>query len=886
MTDIAWMDDLNGHATTLCLCTSSMRLYYAQVDEITSAFSVAVPETACPCVYTFQSNENATSIKGFRLFHAENDATILSGSGQNKYDDILAIGFDSGDISIMHSRIDRMRPLERFKIHCHSSTISAFLWIADMSLFVAASHDSNISIHTFNLSRDGVSETKMFIAHSKAIHAIVYSSQDAVVASCGLERDILVWSPFTTQLLARLTGHLSSVFSLAVELQSSHLISLGSDRQVHVWSLTKFNCLCKRKLVTKLHRDVDIKSLVVDGSSLIFGINFPLIWPISKTALPETKTARSASHNSQVLVLLQSDQFEQLITVQADGQATTWAMATGVEITNFCVTPATSVAVNCATLDPKQRRLVVGADDGIIRIYNIFNGQLLHELFRSSSASSSGSSSDIAEVSSLCFVQRQMRTLLAATFSDTSSISFWPEYPTTSLTSAVFNLDIRGQFGVGTPEQIGFLLKDHTSASSNVVVMLMANGKLASISVDSGHTLFEFSVKKTDASFCTHAVSNPGHLVMCKHSKPQTALAINEGESVQSSIRMFVLAHHKNYLIAVASENCVHCWDFARNTFSKSFRVPSRVSGCASTILCMDLSSEDSMLCLGDSHGWIHTYVSLFSAQTDFQAPKWSFHSQADSVSQIKFFGTLEIILSTGSDMVTRVWRLDGKHFLHDESQSSSIDRSFLRTSSSSHALGSSTAIGALACAPWEFRSILLAQGNFSRNSKPRIKDTVHILQRMKSEAKVTTAIIAEQIEHPRPQLFLKSLKLLPPATAQEAREQSRMLLALATPRRGLPATANAACHLQALRGPHCKIHVHPIAPDPYLSPTKGYSSRSLDFMKQDPCRTFLPKDSFKDSILRQEEQVPVRTIEASPLLKRSLKQVSFRLSDMILATR
>ena len=871
ISDVSWMADDSGHPAILCLITSSMRMHYAKVDEITSAFATAIPETACPCVYIFPANQNATCVKGFRLFHAESDATMSSGAGQRRYDDILAVGFENGDIRIMLSRVDRMRPSEQFKIHTHISAISALIWIAEMSTLVAASHDSKISMHTFNLSRDGISETKVFAAHLKAVHAIVFSSRDAIVASCGLERDILVWSPYTTQLLARLSGHNSSVFSLVVDPQSSTLVSLGSDRQVQVWSLAQFQSICKQDLASKLHARVDIKSIVIEGSTLYLGTNAPVAWPILNTSLSESsKSARVTSHTSPVIALLQSDHFEQFITVHADGQTVTWAMATGSEITNFWVCPTLSITVNCAILDPKERRLFVGTDDGIIRIYNIFNGQILHELTRSSTSKSSNVKTERAELRSICFVYRQMRIFLAATFSDTSSISFWPEYPPNYIMSSVFNLDIRGNFGLSTPEQIGFLLHENVSTSSNCVPILMANGRLATISIDSGHTLAEFSVPPKVGS------ADPTQAKLGQRDDYEVKFALDNAKHENTSIRMFILAHKKNCLIAVESENRFHCWEFVRNMFKKTFEVPSRVSGHSFTILCMDISSDDGLFCLGDSLGWIHTYVNPFNSQNHSKIPNWSFCAQADSITILKFVGNLDIIACSGSDFMTKLWRPDGKHFMQSDKNSSSLcSNPSTQSPQSLSLMPSANSLGALSCSPWKYEVLLLAQGNFSRNPKSKLKETIQLLSMMNAEVKKSITIEEKEKEQ-KPQPMMKSFKLRLPATPQEEKDQSRMLLALATPRRGPAIMTSALPHLHALRGPHSKIVIHPMAPDPYHSPMKGCNTIVNSLINHDPTRAFLPKDSFKESIIRQEVQGALRSTEVSPLLKRSLKLVRF----------
>jgi len=453
--------------------------------------------------------------------------------------------------------------------------------------------------------------------------------------------------------------------------------------------------------------------------------------------------------------------------------------------------------------------------------------------------------------------------------------------------SAVSNLDVRGNFGLSTPEQVGFLQSAVPSFSSNGFVMLMANGRLATISIDSGHTLAEFNVIKASAPQGQRK-TNPSQ-------EAQAMFALNNTADEQTLIRLFVFAHKQSWLIAAESENRLHCWDFARNTLKSSFELPSRRFSNSLSVTCMDLSFDDGLLCVGDSQGLIHTYVDPFSGQTSPKVPNWSFSAHTDSIMVLKFVGTLDIIISSGSDLMTSLWRPDGKYFMHDENNpassvsnpTASSTQSSLSTASSSNLLASSlsssssssssNSLGALACRQWKYEAILFAQGRFTRVPKAAIKATQFVLRKLRTESKkpetdVKAIVVQHEGQKPRPQLLLKSLKLLPPETPQEEREQNRMLLALATPRRGPPAIAvNAFPHLQSLRGPHCKIVVHPIAPDPYFTPTKGYQKDFTQTPRRDAVRAYLPKDSFKESILRQEQAAR----DASPLLKRSLKLVS-----------
>ena len=51
-----------------------------------------------------------------------------------------------------------------------------------------------------------------------------------VIASCGEERAIILWNPFTLMPQAHLDGHTTAVQDLALNEKVFHLISLGTDK--------------------------------------------------------------------------------------------------------------------------------------------------------------------------------------------------------------------------------------------------------------------------------------------------------------------------------------------------------------------------------------------------------------------------------------------------------------------------------------------------------------------------------------------------------------------------------------------------------------------------------------------------------------------------------
>jgi WD40 repeat protein len=69
------------------------------------------------------------------------------------------------------------------------------------------------------------------------------SSNSKVIASCGLERDIYLWSPYSKSSMATLHGHTASVTEVIANDEENQLISLAIDHVVRVWDIRNQKCV-------------------------------------------------------------------------------------------------------------------------------------------------------------------------------------------------------------------------------------------------------------------------------------------------------------------------------------------------------------------------------------------------------------------------------------------------------------------------------------------------------------------------------------------------------------------------------------------------------------------------------------------------------------------
>ena len=76
-----------------------------------------------------------------------------------------------------------------------------------------------------------------------------------MIASCGLERSIILWSPYSRRSVASLQGHSSSVRQVVSNQEHNQLISLSTDSVVKVWDIrnTLYSSSSKRAHHLTLH---------------------------------------------------------------------------------------------------------------------------------------------------------------------------------------------------------------------------------------------------------------------------------------------------------------------------------------------------------------------------------------------------------------------------------------------------------------------------------------------------------------------------------------------------------------------------------------------------------------------------------------------------------
>ena len=90
----------------------------------------------------------------------------------------------------------------------HKAWVTKIKIYESLDFVASSSLDGFIHLHSLKgLSYKG----KTFNLHQKSVNSFVYSKSHRFIASCGEERHIIMWDPFTLGALQYLYGHNTSV---------------------------------------------------------------------------------------------------------------------------------------------------------------------------------------------------------------------------------------------------------------------------------------------------------------------------------------------------------------------------------------------------------------------------------------------------------------------------------------------------------------------------------------------------------------------------------------------------------------------------------------------------------------------------------------------------
>ncbi|CAM9103617.1 unnamed protein product, partial [Phaeothamnion confervicola] len=268
----------------------------------------------------------------------------------------------------------------------HGDAVTRVRVVADLAAVVTSALDGTVRLTCLHKRH----VLRSFTGHVQGVRDFVYCPMQRCVASVGVNREALVWNPYTLDVLARLEGHAAAVTLAVFDEANARIMTFAADKSIRVWDASTCAPLQSFAVPQRFRPDDTVTAALWDParSTLVAAGNRFVVWRNKGVIHMSTR-----SHDAPVCAALYNSGFRQVVSGDAAGIISIWTFETGQMAFRYTVGGSDGgddgdVGGNCNAkitalcFDGGGRRLVVGANDGTLRVWNFSNGQVLRTLER------------------------------------------------------------------------------------------------------------------------------------------------------------------------------------------------------------------------------------------------------------------------------------------------------------------------------------------------------------------------------------------------------------------------------------------------------------------------------------------------------------------------
>jgi WD40 repeat protein/DNA-binding SARP family transcriptional activator len=203
-------------------------------------------------------------------------------------------------------------------------------------------------------------------------HPVVFSPDGQILANCGLDHSVRVWSTASGERLHTLQGHTDRLYTLAFSADGRRLASSSCDGTVRVWDLTSDQLLLilheHATRITALAFSTDGTMLVGGGDRVIY------LWHTDSGQVIQTLLG----HSREIECFAFTADNRQLVSGAHDGSIRLWDVGSGECMRTL---QGHSQIVRTLALHPDGHTLASGGADRVVRLWDLRDGQTLRMLF-------------------------------------------------------------------------------------------------------------------------------------------------------------------------------------------------------------------------------------------------------------------------------------------------------------------------------------------------------------------------------------------------------------------------------------------------------------------------------------------------------------------------
>ena len=252
----------------------------------------------------------------------------------------------------------------------HTDWVNKVMYINDLSAVASCSLDKTLCINDVERNY-----SRKLAAHTKCVYSFDWSPSYKFLASCGMDRQVILWNPITRRPLHTLSGHTSAVQDVLILEERHQILSMSVDKTIKVWDIRNHRCIQTVTDRTAFRPENKIGALAKDNlrKTILTATLKPRAWTQRK------KELRGSGHSNSVVAALYNAPFKQVVSGDADGAVCVWDVLTGRLLFRYADAHA-GTKMTAMTFDSSMRRLITGAHDGSIKMWNFSNGATIKTL--------------------------------------------------------------------------------------------------------------------------------------------------------------------------------------------------------------------------------------------------------------------------------------------------------------------------------------------------------------------------------------------------------------------------------------------------------------------------------------------------------------------------
>ncbi|KAI9204974.1 WD40-repeat-containing domain protein [Polychytrium aggregatum] len=615
--DAVYMQDHNK----LVIITDDRQLYIYEVLSIKPRIVVTISQ--------LEYNPLCISYAG----HYDEDTDLILFGDDGGYVNILTITrrflvdcASDGELSEPWtlSKLSKKDSLKRnnvsfFHRKVHNDWVLKVQYYQEMNAFVSCTSEPTKSLVIGDLER----KTARYIHVPKGIKCFDFCRRPSFLVTGGRDKIVRLWNPYVLSKPAgSLYGHNAAIVNIIVNHENSHVLSLSEDKVVKIWNARNLNCL--QTLTDKLwHRPENIISAIYfdqHNHQLLTGSNRLEIWP---QLYKNLKQSAARSHDAPVVGGMFNENFHQVVSACQLGTVSIWDLGTGEKIFQFNNAHG-KLEITCMCFDRSRRRLITGSRDGIIKMWNFNNGQILRKMVKDNTMEATdGANKYIITVG----WDRKITIFL----DDSSHFEARP---------------VRVLNGIGSGAQRGH--EDDISSVAFCPPNSLATGSMDGVIV----------VWNLESGYIKVVMREPFLELRSTEERAveKIMFLVNLDDESEKS---------KAPLVSCHSDGCLRFWDALEGKMICEMNCQSYEN---EGLTSMALNPEVTILFVGGSFGHVRIFdikLAHFEAKRSHSSgcvlrKEWRAHVQ--TITGVNYVNTQDVVLTSSKDCTIRAWTLQGVH--------------------------------------------------------------------------------------------------------------------------------------------------------------------------------------------------------------------------------